>query len=123
MAEGDSGLSVTQNNIPLEWRPRFVIKRIGEKDIIIEANQRKEILIALNEGDHFIQVGEYTIMLNSIKSIDPFYEPDNIPPKPKPLSSISLVNGIAIETITNQKEIDLWENIFKQKQLKNGKER
>jgi len=48
---------------------------------------RDEILKALNDGARFIQIGKYTLMLNSIKSIDPLWGEENIPPRPQIRSS------------------------------------
>jgi len=50
---------------------RFVIKRIGESDLEINNTERMAILKALNEGVKFVQVRDYTLMLNGIKSIEP----------------------------------------------------
>lgn len=49
----------------------FLIKRIDEQPIMISREVRDRILESLARGDRFIQVGEHTIMLNSIKGIDP----------------------------------------------------
>jgi len=96
-------------SIPSEWEERFLIKRIDEKDIIISLEERNSILDNLRKGIRFVQIGKYTLMLNSIKSIDPFYEPDNIPPKP----------GV-YET---KEKLELWEKLFgySVKQLEDGK--
>lgn len=105
----------TQLGIPEEWKEKFVIKRIEEKDIEITLEEQRAILVALNQGQKYIQLGKYTLMLNSIKSIDPVYEPDNIPPKPKEKTDGKLVNNIWVEHVTNQDEIDLWERLFGEK--------
>lgn len=70
-------------SIPPEWEDRYFLKRIGEEDIEISNEQRILIIKSLNDGKRFIQLGKYTLMLNTIKSIDPRYEPHNIPPKPR----------------------------------------
>ncbi len=69
-------------SIPSKWRERFVIKRIKEEDIFISLETRNAILSAMEKGQNFVQVGKYTLMINSISSINPYWEPDNIPPCP-----------------------------------------
>jgi len=101
----------TQTGIPDKWKERFLIKRIDEDDIIITLEERDGILRALNEGDRFIQVTKYTLMLNSIKSIDPFWPPDNIPPRPKAVRS----NPWDSQSVINKEEIILWESLFREK--------
>lgn len=104
-------------SIRKEWQKKYLLKRIGEKDIIIPFETRNEILKQLDRNGRFIQIGEYTIMLNSIKSIDPFWSPNNVPPRPKPifeLNGIRVNNGIG--EIVNQKEIDEWDKCFGKKQ-------
>jgi len=39
----------------------------------------------MTTGARFVQVGEYTIMVNAIKSIDPYYEQENRPYEPPKL--------------------------------------
>lgn len=108
MADQTSALS-----IPPEWRERFFIKRIDEEDILITLEQRNAILKALNEGTRFIQVGKFTLMLNSIKSIDPVYPPDNIPPRPKPEEElVDIKDGTAVTRVINQEKIDLWDSLY-----------
>ena len=109
-------------SIPPEWRERFIIKRIGEEDIQISLNSRNEILKALNEGSRFIQIGKYTLMLNSIKSIDPYWQPNNIPPRPK-IRNVHL----GISEITGQmmiednkedvKKAELWDKLFNRNKI------
>lgn len=110
-------LSLSQNSIPEKWRERFYIKRIGEDDIEISLEARDEILKALNAGTRFIQIGKYTLMLNSIKSIDPKWGNKNIPPRPE-----VRLNRLGISEETGQmmcednpqdkKELEEWESIF-----------
>lgn len=99
-------------SIPPEWRERFLIKRIKEEDIEITLEQRNTILECLNRGDQFIQIGKYTLMLNSIKSIDPYYEPDNIPPCPPQEKKVVIESGSAqieyIDTPLRKKWIELF---------------
>lgn len=98
-----------------KWDEKFFIKRIGEENIEITLSQRNEILKALNDGARFIQIGKYTLMMNSIKSIDPRYEPANIPPsnpyvyKPEKYgtnTSYELVEGSYKEVKTKVKILD-----------------
>lgn len=113
----DSSLS-----IPLKWQEKFFIKRIEEEDILITLEQRNVILKALNDGVRFIQIGKYTLMLNSIKSIDPRYEPDNIPPEPDLKDVFERIkDGKAImRTGVNQKEIELWNKLYRKNKLGDG---
>ncbi|MCP3681709.1 MAG: hypothetical protein GY861_03375 [bacterium] len=106
-------------SIPLKWQERFLIKRIGEEDIEISLIARDEILKALNDGARFIQIGKYTLMLNSIKSIDPLWGKNNIPPRPE---LKRLYGGVSIDgnvewsySEKSQKEVDLWDKFFKGK--------
>ena len=108
----------TQAGIPDEWKEKFVLKRIEEKDIIISLEERDYILKSLNAGGRFIQIGKYTLMLNSVKSIDPFYEPNNIPPQPKQEYETKIVDGQAIQIITNKKELELWNSLYQDKIIK-----
>ena len=100
--------------IPPKWKKKYLLKRIDEEDIEIPKQTRDKILEALASGKRFVQVGEYTIMLNAIKSIDPYWPPYNIPPKPKGETDLRFENGGGSfeKVVINQKEIDLWEKIF-----------
>lgn len=53
---------------------KFLIKRIDAEDIEIDNAERMIVLKALNAGVRFVQVRDYTLMLNAIKSIDPIRE-------------------------------------------------
>lgn len=103
--------------IPSKWQEKFLLKRINEEDIELTLEQRNGVLIALDKGARFAQIGKYTIMLNAIKSIDPLWGDDNIPPQPKEITSTSIVGNKALTTITNQNEIDLWFKLFGQSRL------
>lgn len=111
-------LRQTQIGIPEKWQEKYLIKRIDEENIEITLSERNAILQALNNGQRFIQVGKYTLMLNSIKSIDPKWGEDNIPPKPIPnimtRYSGKNENGSvqAYDEVINKKEIDEWEKYF-----------
>ena len=119
-------------SIPPEWRERFLIKRIDEEDIEITLEERNRILQSLNAGIRFIQIGKYTLMLNSIKSIDPYYEPNNIPDRPeltKPefnyaeeVDPNNPKNKVMNQKCWNPKQIEeskkrieLWDRLFKDK--------
>lgn len=112
-------------SIPSEWEERFLIKRIDEEDIIISLEERNSILDNLRKGMRFVQIGKYTLMLNSIKSIDPFYEPNNIPPKPDVHETIvkKYENNKAIVENIGKEKLELWEKLFgySVKQLEDGK--
>jgi hypothetical protein len=110
-------LSSSQNNIPEKWRERFYIKRIGENDIEISLEARDEILKALNAGTRFIQIGKYTLMLNSIKSIDPKWGNKNIPPRPEvrlETFGVSEKTGqmICADNKKDLKELKEWNEVF-----------
>lgn len=106
-----------------KWDEKFLIKRIGEENIEITLRQRNDILTALNDGARFVQIGKYTLMINSIKSIDPRYEPDNIPPshpytyKPEEFKiekSMKLLDGVYKEIET---KVDISKTLNYKKQL------
>lgn len=103
----------TDRKRPPKWEERFVIKRIEEEDIEISLAERNALVNALNANKRFAQLGKHTIMLNSIKSIDPLYGDLNIPPRPKPTYSYKEIRpGTMKETITNQAELDEWDALF-----------
>jgi len=97
---------------PSKWEEKFLIKRIDEQDIEITLEQRNAILKALNDGQRFIQVGKYTLMLNGIKSIDPKWGANNIPDRPSINKRAEIIDGKGIIIITNQNEIDEWNTSF-----------
>ena len=107
--------------IPHSWRQNYLIKRIGEADIEISKEVRDAMLASLANGDRFVQVGEYTLMLNSIKSIDPLHEPNNIPPRPQRESQYAGVadNGQTQYTITKSsiRNQELWDKLFGDRKL------
>ena len=99
-----------------DWNKGYIIKRIGEDDIPITNEQRKSILGSLNDGVGFIQIGEYTLMLNGIKSIEPRWNGDSFPPRPKEeYRLIKTGETSAKKEIVNIEEILLWDNLFKNK--------
>ena len=106
---------------PSKWEERFLIKRIGEDDIEITLGERDAILKALDQGQKYIQVKKYTLMLNGIKSIDPKWGEKNIPPKPRPITERveEYVGSMAIirERVENQREIEEWEALFGKEEI------
>jgi hypothetical protein len=107
---------IRQQDLPEEFQSKFYIKRIDETDIEINLSQRNKILEALNAGQRFIQIGQYTLMLNSIKSIDPRYQPDNIPPEPYRYAShheFDQENKVYYEVQGEEREeYVLWQKLF-----------
>lgn len=69
---------------PEKFEERFLLKRIGEEDIEITLAQRNALIEALGSSSRFIQINKHTIMVNAIKSIDPLWGEENIPPRPRP---------------------------------------
>jgi len=108
-------------SIPAKWQERFLIKRIKEEDIEVSLEERNAILEELNGGRQFVQIGKYTLMLNSIKSIDPLWEPDNIPPCPKKhlVGSLDEKREVYVqeEEKTSKEDRELWFKLFGKKQL------
>lgn len=100
--------------IPHQWRERFLIKRIDAEDIEIGEDQKDAILKLLADGQRFVVVGKYTLMLNGIRSIDPKYPPNNVPPRPKEEYETKVIdNSYAHQVVKNQDEIDLWDKLYK----------
>lgn len=99
--------------IPHQWRERFLIKRIDAEDIEIGEDQKDAILKLLADGQRFVVVGKYTLMLNGIRSIDPKYPPNNVPPRPEEKTTTEIVDGRAVQAITNQDELELWDKLYK----------
>ena len=55
----------------IEAKRPYIIKRIDEDGIRINGTERAGILQAMRNGVRFVELRNYIIMLNSIKSIDP----------------------------------------------------
>lgn len=111
-------LPTSENQLPEKWKPKYRLKRIGEDDIIISQPTRNIIVKQLQTGGKFVQIGEFTIMLNSIKSIDPFWPPLNIPPRPRLLEAYDEIPGDLTRLKArslNQDELDEWDKYFKDK--------
>ena len=124
MINQKSDLSI-QDNIPEKWREKYLIKRIGEADIEVTLEERNAILHMLQQGLRYVQIGKFTLMLNSIKSIDPKWGNDNIPPRPILIENYNFyfdeVKKVEVKTFkdSNKAELELWDSIFeKVKRLK-----
>ena len=111
----NSQLSV-QHKIPEKWREKYLLKRIGEDDIEMSLEERNEILKSLMTNARFIQIGKHTIMVNTIKSIDPKWGEKNIPPRPKERRTGELIKGTYHYKIENKEELLLWDMLFKERQ-------
>ena len=97
---------------PSKWEETFILKRIGDEDIKLTLQERNAILGALQAGSRFVQVRRYTIMVNAIKSIDPEFGEQNIPPRPQEQKAYDVIDGKAMLKITNQGELDEWDRTF-----------
>lgn len=102
------------SSVPLEWQEKYLLKRIGESDIVLTLEQRDAIIKALLGNSRFIQVDKFTIMVNTIKSIDPMYGAKNIPDRPA--EQFRIIPGThpstIVKMVTNQAELDLWDKLF-----------
>lgn len=98
--------------IPSKWEEKFILKRIDENDIELTLNQRNAFIEAMARGDRFVQIGKYTIMVNSIKSIEPKWGEKNIPPRPDEKVDEEIKGNTAILTVKNQEELDEWDRLF-----------
>jgi|GEM_PF-4150197 len=113
-----SSRQIQIGSVPAKWQERFLIKRIDDDDIEISLPEHDAILHALANGERFVQVRKYTLMLNAIKSIEPKWGERNIPPCPKAtLEYVKYIDGRAITTYENQKEVDEWHKIFDERTL------
>lgn len=55
-----------------------------DEPLLLTRKTRDAVLTAMADGAKYVQIKTYTIMVNSIQSIEPYYPPDNIPPRPQP---------------------------------------
>lgn len=69
-------------NTVANYKLCYLVKRIDEDDILVDRATRDAILNSMAAGVRFIQVREYTLMINSIKSIDPRWGEPNVPKAP-----------------------------------------
>lgn len=100
--------------IPEKLRPRYIIHRIKGEDIEISWEVRNLVLSQIAEGRRFVQIREFTVMVNSINGIDPMYGEPNIPPRPnKHIVGEYTKDGKFVEgKIANQEEIDEWDKYY-----------
>lgn len=56
-----------------DWSKNYILKRIDEEDRYISEAERHLILKAMTQGSRFVQIGLYTLMVNTIRSIEPRY--------------------------------------------------
>lgn len=49
----------------------FKINRVKQSSLFVSEDARNKVLEELNLGKMFVQIGQYTIMLNTISSIEP----------------------------------------------------
>lgn len=105
-------------DIPPQWRPKYVLKRVSGDDLEIGIETRDRILESLQQGKRFVQIGEHTIMLNAINAIDPFWGTPNRPPKPTPFRPVigeRFEGNVRVQefgAVENDDEISLWEKLF-----------
>lgn len=79
-------LLASGKDIPEEWQPKYLLDVIGfENPIEITWRQRDAIIEAINGDVKYVNIkDEYTVMINSIRSIKPYWGERNIPPYPSP---------------------------------------
>ena len=92
--------------LPKNWRECFILKRIGEENLYITEDEKRLIDLALVEGIRFAFIRNHTLMLNTIKGIDPRYGEDNIPPR----YFVQMDDGL--ERSPNASELALWDKLF-----------
>lgn len=73
-----------------KYSQNYVIYRIGLKPIEVDQTVRDAILELMMQNKKFIQIDEYTIMINSISSIEPL-------PIKKPTPCGEYVDGVWVE--------------------------
>lgn len=94
----------------------FLLKRIGEVDLEISNEERMVILRALKANVRYVQIRDYTLMLNAIKSIDP--KPREVEEYvenlelPEPMTEIEREQAI--------KSVEIARGIFRNKRIKGG---
>lgn len=64
---------------PKEFSQNYVVYRVNLKALEIDQQTRDMILSLMNQGKKFVQIDDYTIMLNSISAIEPM--PLKTPPE------------------------------------------
>lgn len=101
--------------LPEKWQKKYYVHVIGmESPILISEETKNNITEIMSRGMKFISLGEFTIMINSIKMIAPRYEPDNIPPMPTEQykSYLNEETQIYIQELSNGEEIKLWKKMY-----------
>lgn len=113
MADKDlQSLHPTQRGVG-KYEERFIIKRFDDEPIEITLTERNLALKVIDSGGRFIQVGKYTLMANGIKSIDPKWGKDNIPPRPQEQYDYSEPDGNTMKgKLLNKEELDEWDSLF-----------
>lgn len=102
-------------DLPEKWQKKYYVHVIGmESPILISEETKNNITEIMSRGMKFISLGEFTIMVNSIKMIAPRYEPDNIPPCPHEQYKTVLdeKRDVFVQTLENEEEILLWERLY-----------
>lgn len=105
----------TISDIPDEWKPKYTIKRVNGEDIGIGWETRNRILEAMSSGARYVQIGEITLMVNSINSIDPVWGNNNHPPRPKPNTNVELdtkTNTAKYIINGSDEKLVLWDRLF-----------
>lgn len=83
-----------------EYEQNYILHRVKLGPIEISEVTRDGVLEAMKRGDRFVQLGDYTVMVNSITGIDP------LPIKRKPSDISELPEISQEEWERNQKKLD-----------------
>lgn len=105
--------TISPSSIRPEWREKFILKRINADDLTITLEDRNALIGAMNDGGRFVQLGKYTIMVNTISAIEPYFPPFNVPKKPS-FTALEIASG-GDSYKEKQKLIEEWEHTFKNK--------
>lgn len=107
--------SLLSPKLPEEWKPMYYIKFFdkNDSDLLIDHQTYLSVLPALNSVK-FVVIHGQTFNVAGIDKIVYRYEPENIPPCPKPEYENTLPEGsnTYIQTVKNQDRIDLWNELF-----------
>lgn len=109
-------VKISTSLIPPKWQEKYILKRIDEEDMEISLDTRNAIIESMKKGSSFIQLGKSTIMVKTIRSIEPKWGEANIPPRPREqleIVSTDEQTATARTRVVNQNEIDEWDKIFK----------
>ena len=66
----DGGWSLIPDH--LKDQQNYRISRINLPSIRITEKTRDQVLMAMNEGKKYVQLGQITLMINTITTIDPY---------------------------------------------------